>query len=104
MLQNRRFGRFLGKIRRVAPLALLDTVVLVLAYIAVYSVRTTSAITGLTEQGFEFAALAIMVMVVCLFVAGGYNRLWARTSGHDVTVLVNGVILASAVLIPLDFF
>lgn len=104
MLQNKRFRRLLGKIRRVAPLALLDTAVLVLAYIAVYSVRTTSAITELTEQGFEFAALAIVVMVVCLFVAGGYNRLWVRTSGHDVTVLVNGVILASAVLIPLDFF
>ena len=75
-----------------------------LAYIAVYSVRTTSAFTKLTEQGVGFMTLAAAVMVLSLFVAGGYNRLWARTSGHDVTVLVNGVILASAVLIPVDFF
>ena len=45
--------------------------------------------------------LAVALMVLSLFVAGGYNRLWSRTSGHDVTVIVNGVALASAVLIPL---
>jgi len=64
MLQNKRFRQFLGKIRRAAPLALLYTVILLLAYLAVYSVRTMSAFTKLTEQGIEFMALAVAVMVL----------------------------------------
>ncbi len=63
-----------------------------------------SALAELGRQGAEFMALAIVTMVLSLFVAGGYNRLWSRTSGHDVTVIVNGVALASVVLLPIDFF
>lgn len=78
--------------------------ILLLAYFAVYSVRTMSALDELGRQGVQVMALAVAVMVLSLFVAGGYNRLWSRTSGHDVTVLVSGVVLASLVLIPIDFF
>ncbi len=63
-----------------------------------------SALSRLGQQGAEFMALACATMVLALFVAGGYNRIWSRMSGHDVTVIVRGVVLASAVLIPLNFF
>lgn len=104
MLRKKQLRRLLGKTRRAAPLAFLDTVILLLAYFSVYSVRTMSALAELGRQGAEFMALAIVTMVLSLFVAGGYNRLWSRTSGHDVTVIVNGVALASVVLLPIDFF
>ena len=104
MLRKKRFRQLLGKIRRAAPLAFLDTIILLLAYFSVYSVRTMSALAELGQQGARFMVLAVALMVLSLFVAGGYNRLWSRTSGHDVTVIVNGVALASAVLIPIDFF
>ena len=95
--------QYFHKTRRAAPLAILDIIILLLAYFSVYSVRTTSAFTKLGNQGAEFMVLACLIMVLALFVAGGYNRMWSRTSGHDVTVIVGGVVLASAVLIPLDF-
>lgn len=104
MLRKKQLRRLLGQIRRAVPLALLDTMILLLAYFAVYSVRTMSALDELGRQGVQVMALAVAVMVLSLFVAGGYNRLWSRTSGHDVTVLVSGVVLASLVLIPIDFF
>ena len=103
MPRKKQLRRLLSEFRRAIPLASLDIVALLLAYVSVYSVRTMSALSELSQQGAEFMALACVTMVLALFLTGGYNRIWSHTSGHDVTVVIRGVVLASAVLIPLDF-
>lgn len=104
MLDAKRLWRLPGKVRRALPLMLLDCAVLALAYSATYTVRAPTSFLDFGPNEVVFMAFAMPVMVLALFVTGGYNRIWARTSGHDVTVLLSGVIAASLVLLPVDFF
>ncbi len=104
MFDKKRLRRLPGKVRRALPLAILDCLVLLLAYIATYSVRAPASFLRFGQNEVLFMIFAMGVTVLALFVTGGYNRLWSRTSGHDVTVLLGAVIAASAVLVPIDFF
>ncbi|MGQ9850009.1 MAG: polysaccharide biosynthesis protein [Aggregatilineaceae bacterium] len=104
MIDKKRLRKLLGKVRRALPLAVLDCVLLVFAYIVTYSVRTPASFLQFGQSKVLFIMIAMGVTVLALFVTGGYNRIWSRTSGHDVTVLLSGVIAASAVLVPIVFF
>lgn len=104
MWDKKRLRRLPGKVWRALPLALLDCLLLILAYSVTYSVRAPASFLQFGQNEVLFILFAMGVTVLALFVTGGYNRLWSRTSGHDVTVLLSGVIAASAVLVPVDFF
>ncbi|GAB4408857.1 MAG: nucleoside-diphosphate sugar epimerase/dehydratase [Anaerolineae bacterium] len=104
MFDKKRLRRLPGKVRRALPLATLDCLILILAYTTTYSVRAPTSFLQFGQNEVLFMALAVGVTVLALFITGGYNRLWARTSGHDVTVLLSGVIAASVVLVPVVFF
>jgi FlaA1/EpsC-like NDP-sugar epimerase len=104
MFGKKQLRRLPGKVRRALPLATLDCLILMLAYTATYSVRAPVSFLQFGQNEVLFMVFAVGVTVLALFVTGGYNRIWSRTSGHDVTVLLSGVIAASAVLVPVDFF
>jgi FlaA1/EpsC-like NDP-sugar epimerase len=76
-------------------------VVIVAAYLSVYSVRTTS-IPTVFEESREFLLTTVVVSLACLYFSGAYHRIWARTSGHDVAVLVKAVVLSTLILLSFD--
>jgi len=95
-------GRF-KHLRRAIPLALIDSCILVIAYIVVYMVRHAEAALTLGTQGRVFMVLAVSVTFFLLYIFGGYNRIWARTSGHDVSVIVGAMAQATVLLALIDW-
>jgi FlaA1/EpsC-like NDP-sugar epimerase len=61
-------------------------------------VRSTTATIDISQAS-RFLFVAIPVQLLALYVVGVYHRLWSKTSGHGVTVLLYAV--AAATLIDL---
>ncbi len=85
-------------LRRLLPLAALDVGILLLAYSSVYSLRMVS-VQDVVHDHRAFMAAVLGVSLGSLYACGAYHRLWARTSGHDVAVLVRAVALSTAILL-----
>lgn len=75
----------------------------VLAYIVVYSVRTTTYAHDFFQAS-VFTGFATTMLLVALYLSGGYRRIWARTSGHEVTVIVKATAGATLVVAGIDYF
>jgi FlaA1/EpsC-like NDP-sugar epimerase len=85
----------------VLPFALLDTLIILLAYAVTYFVRTEKLPFKASQAG--FVVFVVGVTLGALYGFRVYHRLWARTSGHEVTVLVlaAGVVQGVTVLADL---
>jgi FlaA1/EpsC-like NDP-sugar epimerase len=92
--------------KRIAPLALADFIVLFVAYSIAFSVRLEKLVIplGARENSGLFFMAAAAVTFICLYVFGGYHRIWLRTSGHDVIVVVNAVLVSTATIAAADYF
>jgi FlaA1/EpsC-like NDP-sugar epimerase len=77
---------FLRRLKRILPLAVADIVSILVAYTSAYSVRM-SAVPGYHPE-LQFVPYVILVTLAALYLYGGYSRIWERTSGHDVTVVL----------------
>lgn len=98
------FGRrSLRGARLAGPLALADAAILTGAYAIVYSVRTASFIHYISLIELRFFAFALLTNFVTLYAFGAYHRLWKRTSGHDVSVILKAAGVATLIIAPLDF-
>ncbi|NDJ59853.1 MAG: polysaccharide biosynthesis protein [Chloroflexi bacterium] len=69
---------------------MLDVLIVFGAYIIVFFVRSVSASLDLSQRLWVIALSAVL-MVLVLYVFGVYQRLWSRTSGHGVVVILNAV-------------
>jgi FlaA1/EpsC-like NDP-sugar epimerase len=85
------------------PLVIVDALILVVAYMATYVVRTVSIPTHFGRRGSLFFLGSTFVTLIALYIFGGYNRIWSRTSGHDVKVLVTATAVSTALMGTLDF-
>lgn len=94
--------RILGWLKRVWLLLLGDTLIMVVAYVITYSIRTESSPTEFDSRSNLFFAAHCLITLVALLYFGGYNRIWARTSGHDVIVMVYAVSSSSFVMLLVD--
>ncbi len=94
------------RVRRLVPLVFLDAFVFYFAYVATYAVRTTkvSPLFNDDSHSLFFILLSGLVMFGALYIFGGYNRLWSRTSGYDVRVIVFAVGATTALELAVDFF
>jgi FlaA1/EpsC-like NDP-sugar epimerase len=92
------------QLRRALPLALADVIILLTAYLIVLSVRIGTSSVDLERNQTAFLALAVAVMLLSMKIFGGYQRLWRKTSGHDVQVIVEAVVVSTLILTTLDFF
>ncbi|MBN1680799.1 MAG: polysaccharide biosynthesis protein [Anaerolineae bacterium] len=105
--QGSKVHRFLKRVvryaKRVIPLALLDTVMMVAGYEAAYAVRNVTATINF-GPGVVFFAYALIVTLVCMFVFGCYQRIWQRTSGHEVTVIIQAAGVALIIILITDMF
>lgn len=96
---NRTPGRGLHFVR-IAKSALLDVTIVLIAYFAAFSVRTvTTTLDYLALLQSVFIIAFFLVVMLHLF--GVYHRIWARTSGHGVTVILNAVGTATALMLGL---
>lgn len=87
-------------IKRIAKSALLDVVIVVAAYLVAFSIN--AVVNQSMAAGLSFIALAALVMPIMLYGFGVYHRIWSRTSGHGVTVIVNAVGAATLVMLVMD--
>ena len=83
-------------LRRIAVWALLDALVVLGAYTAAFFAR--AIVTPLDYlQSFGFILFAVVVTLLLMYAFGVYHRIWSRTSGHEVTIIVNAVAASTVV-------
>lgn len=107
MLSQTRLAAFLRRYARGAkkagPLALADALILASAYAITYSVRTASFIYEIDPEAMSFLVFALVTNFLALYAFGAYHRIWWRTSGHDVSVIIQAVAVATIIVVPIDF-
>jgi FlaA1/EpsC-like NDP-sugar epimerase len=83
---------------RTTQLAILDIVIFVTAYSVIYVARI-----GATARMFLGALPAILLAALITFgfmyMFGVYHRIWERTSGHGITVILKPITLVTAILL-----
>ncbi len=89
--------RYRSSLKRIVPLAVADSLVVIISYISVYTVRMVS-LHHIMQEIIDFFVLAVAVSLASLYFFGAYHRIWARTSGHDISVLVKAVTLTTVFL------
>ena len=88
---NSQFHKYRHQLRRALPLVIIDIVIMLTSYVITFAVRTETAPASFTQRVLIGFALTVLVTLISLFIFGGYNRIWSRTSGHDVTVIIFAV-------------
>ncbi len=91
-------------LRRALPLELADALIVLIAYQVIYSVRIGSSSLEPQRNEIAFLLLAIVVTLISLNIFGGYRRLWPKTSGHDVQVIIGAAVVSTLILGTLDYF
>lgn len=81
--------------------AMLDIVIVAAAYLLALSVRTTDSPLDY-GRGIQMIGLAAVFMPIILYGFGVYHRIWERTSGHGITVIINAVGTATFGLLVAD--
>ena len=72
----------------------IDTIIIVAAFLGALYVRSTTATIDFVQAS-KFLFLVVPVQLAALYFAGVYHRLWSKTSGHGVTVLLYAVAAAT---------
>jgi FlaA1/EpsC-like NDP-sugar epimerase len=78
--------------------ASVDIAIILLAYIAAFSARAATVPLDLIHSS-EYFLFATIVIVSSLYVFGVYHRIWSRTSGHGITVIISAVMAATVVMV-----
>ena len=86
--------------KRVVKYALVDILVVFMAYGVAFSAWSFES-TADFSSSLRLTLFVAVIMIVMLYAFGVYQRLWARTSGHDVTVIINAVLAATLIIVPL---
>ncbi len=81
--------------------ALLDFGIVLVAYTLAFFLRALTVPLDFRDS-LGFILYAAAAQVLALYVFGTYHRLWSRTSGHSVIVIVNAVALATVVIALTD--
>lgn len=74
-----------------------DAVIVFIAYTAAFSVRGVTVMPDFGQTAIMFAVISVLT-VAMLFLFGVYRRIWSRTSGHDITVIVNAIFAVGVIL------
>lgn len=94
--------RMIQRLKRVVPLASADMLIMAFAYTLTYSLRIGTTLENFGSRSNLFFLMNCLIMFIALYRFGGYNRIWSRTSGHDVKVIVYAVGLTTALSVGLD--
>jgi len=90
----------LRRITRIATGALVDAAVVVASYLITIALLTVSDPDYESfNADFVLLLLIALCMVASLYAFGVYKRLWHRTSGYGVTIIINAVVVATVAII-----
>lgn len=82
---------------------LLDILVVIIAYTII--IETFAAASNINyTASLAFVFVVAVVNVSALYALGVYQRLWSRTSGHEATLIIYAVILASLIITVVNIF
>lgn len=98
-----RWLTFSCHIRNTIAWAAMDAVIVLAAYTLTFSTRLTLHPLEYS-QALGFIWLVIVSTVGLFYLSGVYQRIWSRTSGHDVTVIVWAVFVSTLVVCTVEAF
>lgn len=87
--------------RRAFTWAIIDLIILLIAYLAALSARAVASLVDFTHDP-HFSLLIAAVTIAALYLSGAYRRIWEQTSGHEITILARASIAAAGILLLLD--
>ncbi|MFQ3646613.1 MAG: nucleoside-diphosphate sugar epimerase/dehydratase [Anaerolinea sp.] len=90
---HNRLERYFYSLSRIS----IDVLIGVFAYLIVYMVNTERVFADPALNAW-FIALAAAAMVGSLYIFGVYRRIWERTSGHGITLLINAAVAPTLLL------
>lgn len=88
-------------VKRMIVPALLDAFIFGAAYVIAYYAYAIT-MPALNGRSVEFLVLGALITVVSMSLFGAYRRIWSRTSGHEITLIVKAVVIGTTVIIALD--
>lgn len=91
-------------IRHVVTWITLDAVILLGAYISVYSARMLDFSSTEIIRIIPAASAATLAMLSSLYLAGVYHQIWLHTSGHRAGLIVNAGFVATVATLIVDTF
>lgn len=89
--------------KRVIRHALIDTLIVFAAYTITLSVQSIRNLPVILDSIY-FVGLVAPILIITNYLFGVYQRIWERTSGHGITVIVNAVGAATLLLLPVVIF
>jgi FlaA1/EpsC-like NDP-sugar epimerase len=89
------------RIKNTLIFMLADLVIILAAYSVVYFVRVYIPLTEFVGS-FWHILLAAVIMLVLMWRYGVYRRIWERTSGHEIAVIVVPVAIATIITLVIN--
>jgi perosamine synthetase len=90
-----------GRFKYTLGWVVIDILVIMAAYGTAVSARATTAEIDYARGAIFFLA-ATGVLLALLYAAGVYQRIWSRTSGHEVSIIFSAVGMATGLLTITD--
>lgn len=81
-------------LRRIAADASLDGLIVLAVYLVLFLI-TEYRFFAAPELNVGFIFAAAFIVIVVMYAFRVYDRLWARSSGHNVTIIINAVAVAT---------
>lgn len=75
-----------------------DSIIVVVAYLVTFSVRVLPATLNYIEA-IPFIIGVVILMIIALYSFGSYHRIWARSSGHEITLIFKSVSIVTFLLV-----
>lgn len=84
-------------LKRIVVWASIDSLIIVFAYIAAFSVRAATTPLEPFIQSYTFVGFIIVMTLIWLYIFGAYYRIWSRTSGHGISTLINATLVSGLI-------
>ena len=85
--------------KRIFKYALVDMLVVFLAYTVAISARALNSPLDLAPSAW-LTVLIALILVAMSYLFGVYQRIWSRTSGHGISVILNAVLAGTVLIVP----
>ena len=92
----------LTHLKRIVGYAAIDAFMVHISYTVLFFARAIAAPPQNHLISLSFTLLSAMVMVVALYLFRVYHRVWDRTSGQDVAVILYATVIATGLILGLD--
>jgi len=99
--QNKQAVR-LSRLRRIVGYAAVDAFIVYISYTVLFFARAIAILPENYFAGLVFTIFSAGTIVSLLYLFRVYHRVWDRTSGQDVAVIVYAVGIASIIVLALD--